>query len=265
MTRHLQSSLYVLVLLGLASCAATHVASSDGTSTLPTLTAAAGNAATTAMPAHESLTPPIFATDGWLATASSGSQAAAAPAAYDEHLRGAGPASDGSRGLGDRDLDRDLPAVQDRSRDHQPWEFTLGGSGVSDKHWNAVNAGVNASAGYYFTDVIELTARQSASWVDTGPGSGDKFAFGTTVAIDFHIPLDIFQPFVGANIGYLYGNGINDTWAAGPEAGVKIYIKSDVFIVVFGEWEVAWHENQTLGQALDDGAWFYSVGLGARF
>jgi hypothetical protein len=249
-------------LLDLAACAATHV-SPEAASTLPRLTADGGGAATTAVPARELLTPPVFATDA-LSTTGSRSPAAG-PANHDDSLRGAGPDFGGSSGLGDRDLDRDLPAVQDRDRQHQPWEFTLGGSGVSDKHWNAVDAGVNASAGYYFTDVIELTARQSASWVDTGPGSGDKFAFGTTVAIDFHIPLDVFQPFVGANIGYLYGNGINDTWAAGPEAGVKIYIKSDVFIVVFGEWEVAWHENETFGQALDEGAWFYSVGLGARF
>ena len=157
------------------------------------------------------------------------------------------------------------PAAEDRDRAHQPWEFTLAGSGTNDEHFNAGSAGVNGSIAYYFNEIVEVGVRQNVSYADAGVGAGDIWNFGSFAAVDFNIPLGEFVPFVGGNIGYIYGDSVKDSWAAGPEAGLKIYFKSDVFILLGAQWEFLFDSNNNLNNAFNDGTIYYNIGLGARF
>jgi outer membrane protein OmpA-like peptidoglycan-associated protein len=89
--------------------------------------------------------------------------------------------------------------------------------------------GLNLSFDYLMTDWLNLSLEQavfynwgtddegmggrSAAGVDFVFPTGDKSTFGTFSSI---------LPYVGANIGYIYGEGIDDDWFAGPEIGLNI-------------------------------------------
>ena len=75
----------------------------------------------------------------------------------------------------------------------------------------------------------------------------------------YHFDLDRWQPYIGANIGYQYGDNVNDSWLAGPEAGVKYFVNATTFI----DANVAYEFN--LEEGLDDGAFFYGLGIGFKW
>ena len=53
--------------------------------------------------------------------------------------------------------------------------------------------------------------------------SDDSGLGGRTAAgLDFTLGHDTLFPYVGGNIGYLYGSGIEDDFFAGPEVGINI-------------------------------------------
>jgi len=61
-------------------------------------------------------------------------------------------------------------------------------------------------------------------------------------------------------MGYSYGDGIEDQWGAGPEAGVKIFINETTFIRVLAQYVFPVAESFT-----SDGRFIYGLGLGVRF
>jgi hypothetical protein len=171
-------------------------------------------------------------------------------------------------------VDRDRAWAEDRR--HKPWEFTLTGSGTNDEDFDIGNGIFNGSAGYYFNEVLELSVRQGVFFSDDQPVGGststeDVWNFQTRIALDLHFPIGAFVPYVGANVGYIYGDsdGPDDTLAAGPEAGVKIYLKSDAFLQVGAEWEFFEDRGTALEGSFEDsfdqGQIFYFAGFGLRF
>lgn len=171
----------------------------------------------------------------------------------------------------------DEPAPRHRSwleeRKHMPWEFALTGSGTNDEEFDVGNGLVNVSVGYYVVpEILELSARQGVFFSDDEGGSTvNNWDFQTTVALDLHFPLGCFVPFVGVNVGYFYGDsdGPDDTLAAGPQAGAKIYLKSDAFLQISAQWEFFEDRETalegTFDDAFDDGQIFYFAGIGLRF
>jgi hypothetical protein len=148
----------------------------------------------------------------------------------------------------------------------QPWEFTIGGAGSSDEDFDAGSAAATASIGYFLNEWFELAVRQTGSFADSE--STRSVANGSTrLAADFHLPLDMVYPYVGGSIGYVYGDSIEEGFAAGPEAGVKFFLKSskDVFLNASAEWLFFFDENDSLNSAFDDGVVSYGLGLGMRF
>lgn len=148
-----------------------------------------------------------------------------------------------------------------------PWEITIGGGGSNSSDFDGFNASANGSLGYYFTDNLELSLRQSVSYSDF---AGSDWNGSTRVAFDVHFPLGSrghIVPFVGANIGYVYGDSVNDTWAAAPEAGIKIYFDTQTFVFFTAEYQFFFEEadSDDLDAAFDDGAFVYTIGLGFRF
>ena len=108
-----------------------------------------------------------------------------------------------------------LPAVA-QAQARGPWEVTLGGSGVNGSRFNGFSGTSTAASG-----ISSATTSKSvfvSRW--TTPMSASVRAWnGSTppVAVDLHFPLgDMgqFQPFVGVNLGYVYGDAVNDTWEA---------------------------------------------------
>jgi hypothetical protein len=151
-----------------------------------------------------------------------------------------------------------------------PWELTLSGSAAHGPDLNGVNASANVSVGYYFGN-LELVGRQSLSYTDVGitsSGKGSSLNASTVAALDLHFPLGDhgeWVPYIGANIGYIYGDGVHDTWEAGPEAGLKYYVNSNTFVFVSVEYEFFFDKDSEFSDAFSDGQFVYGLGIGFRF
>lgn len=142
------------------------------------------------------------------------------------------------------------------------WELTLGGNGSNDSDFEAGGFGVSGSLGYFFTKAMELSVRQSISFSDFGSSSWNG---ATRAAFDYHFYLDRIRPFVGANFGGIYGESVNETFAAGLEAGVKWYVKNETFIFGMGEYQWLFDDADSADDAFDDGQFLYSLGIGFNF
>ena len=189
------------------------------------------------------------------------------------------PAHDGSLEAAAREslygqdpVERDMEArsaVQDRDvqrgSDFEQWELTLNGAGSNDQDFNAGNGQLNASLGYYVTEELEVQLRQTVSFFDAGNGIEDRWNGITRVALDYHFPLECWWPFIGVNLGYIYGDTVNETMTAGGEVGVKVYVKESTFIQGMMEYDFFFDESDRIEDAFEDGAFFYSLGVGFRF
>lgn len=157
------------------------------------------------------------------------------------------------------------PGQSDRKTGRQPWEFTIGGAGTSNEDFNAGGAQIAGSIGYYTNEVIELSLRQNMSYADSGKGSPAAWNGVSRAAVDLHLPLGNVVPYVGANFGYVYGDTVKETFLAGPEAGVKFYLKEDVFVQAGAEYQFFFDSSDRVNDAFRDGQLVYGVGLGVRF
>ena len=159
-----------------------------------------------------------------------------------------------------------LPAATAHAQDvENPWELTLGGGGVNSEDFDGFTFRVDAGLGYYFNEAWEVSIRQSLSYNDFVGSSLDG---STRVALDVHFPLgdrSQWVPFVGAEIGYVYGDNINDTFMAGPEAGLKYYVNSTTFVFAMAEYQFFFDSADDADNSFSDGQFVYSLGIGFRF
>lgn len=152
------------------------------------------------------------------------------------------------------------------AQQHSPWELTLGGNAENGRRFDGVTGGITGSLGYFFGDNFEAALRQNVSYSDLNGVSLDG---GTDVAADLHFPLGDqgqFAPYVGANIGYLYGeNGFHDTFEAGPEGGLKVFVNTTTFIFVSVQYEFFFTEGHANHNNFSNGQFVYDLGIGFRF
>ncbi|HWB53621.1 MAG TPA: hypothetical protein VG722_05490 [Tepidisphaeraceae bacterium] len=159
-----------------------------------------------------------------------------------------------------------LPAVANAQRadndygfNQGNWEMTLAGQGSNDSSFESTTFNVQGSVGYFFTDALEVSARQSVGYSDVGPAG---WVGQTTVAGDYHFDMGQLQPFVGANIGYIWGENPN-TWDAAPEMGVKYFLNHTTFIEGRAEYQFFFQPGHTAG--FKDGQFLYTLALGVKF
>jgi hypothetical protein len=157
-----------------------------------------------------------------------------------------------------------LPAASAHAQeylDQGTWELTLAGQGTSNQDVNAGSAGVQASVGYFVIDQLEVLGRQSVSYSDFNAGT--SVVASSAVALDYHFDVDRFQPFIGAAVGYLYGDSdVDETFFGGPEAGLKYFVKDDTFIYGIVQYQFFFDSFDDADSALDDGSFVYGVGIG---
>ena len=144
-----------------------------------------------------------------------------------------------------------------------PWELTLAGSGSNDKKFNTGGAVVDGSVGYNFNEVLELVGRQTVAFAEPsgGPSSWD---FSSRVALDAHLPLGPIRPFGGVTVGYQYGQSTKEAMTAGPEAGLKIHLKDDIFVFGMAEYRAAFSNSDAIDDGFRNGVFVYGIGLGVR-
>jgi hypothetical protein len=140
------------------------------------------------------------------------------------------------------------------------WELRLAGNGTNDQDFDGGVVNLNGSLGYFLSKEFEVGARQGFSWSDSANGNeGSVWGGDTRIFADYHFDMDRWQPYVGAFIGYVYGDVDEDSFIGGPEIGAKYFVNSTTFIDV----NAAYAFN--LEEGLDDGGFFYGLGVGFRF
>ena len=142
------------------------------------------------------------------------------------------------------------------------WEFTLNGSGTSDEDFDNTIFSIEGSLAKFLTRGLEVGLRQGIGFVDR---EDNDWNASTRLFTDYNFDLNRLQPFVGLNLGYLYGDNVNDTWIAGPEAGLKFFVSQDTFLYGSLEYNILFEDADELDEVYDDGRMVYAVGMGIRF
>lgn len=142
-------------------------------------------------------------------------------------------------------------------------EFTLSGAGTSNKQMDNSLGGANVSIGEYFTNSTELLLRQEVDY--SHPPGSQAWNGSTKAALDqllvFHGPI---RPYLGVNIGGIYGDSVEDTGAAGLEGGLKVYALPKTFLFAGAEYD--WFFRNAHGivgsTKFNEGEWNWSIGVG---
>ena len=142
-------------------------------------------------------------------------------------------------------------------------EITLSGTAANGSDFDGVSGGINGSIGYFMTDNLELSLRQTVTYTDIGVDA--SLNGSTRVALDFHFDLEALQPFIGGNFGYVYGDAVNDTFEAAPEGGVKWFVNSTTFIFAMAEYQFFFDSGDDADESFEDGQFVYTLGIGFRF
>ncbi len=144
-------------------------------------------------------------------------------------------------------------------------EFTLGGSGFSNKAMDDSQGGVDFSYGSFFSPNSELSLRQSVSYFN--PANGDSGWNGATrLAYDLHLSHDGFiRPFVGVSGGRVYGDTVNDSWTAGLEVGSKFFVRPRTFFYGMASYDWLFEHGSQINDRFDDGRISWNLGIGYQF
>lgn len=143
-------------------------------------------------------------------------------------------------------------------------EVTLSGAGTSDKDFDSTLLNVQGSWGQYLNETSLWGIRQNINIFDT-EGESTKFQGATRVFYDYHFGTGATRPFIGASIGGIYGDGVDDTFVAGPEIGLKHWVNDSTFITGMVEYHFLFDSGSEAEDTYDDGTLFYSLGLGYNF
>jgi len=155
--------------------------------------------------------------------------------------------------------------VVDPTRQAGEREITLGGSGASNQEFDDSFGGVNFSYGWYTTSTALWSIRQSINYSNPSIG-GTRFNGSTRVAFDMHLAeRGPVRPFVGVNVGGVYGDNVRDTFAAGLEAGAKFYVQSRTFVYALVEYGWFFRNARNVDDTFRDGQFTWSVGVGFNF
>jgi hypothetical protein len=143
-------------------------------------------------------------------------------------------------------------------------EFTLSGAGSSDKEFDNNAFALDASFGHYLSSASEIGIRQSVG-VSDSEGSDSQWNGSTRFFYDYHFGEGKLRPFLGLNIGYIYGESVEETFIAGPEVGLKYYVLPTTFITAQVEYQFLFESAHDADSRFDDGAFAYGVGIGFNF
>ena len=143
------------------------------------------------------------------------------------------------------------------------FELRLDGFAQTDVELDGTNLAIAGTLGYFFSDQLEGGIRQTLTYTDIG---AEALNGGTALFADYHFgtPGERFQPFLGASLGYNYGDTVDDTFFAGPEIGVKYFLDDNDDWFVFGqlEYQFFFEDSSGADDALDDGTFLFRLGVG---
>lgn len=155
--------------------------------------------------------------------------------------------------------------VVDTARRGGEREFTIGGSGASNKAFDNSFGGVNLSYGVYSNETQAWVLRQSINYSNPNRGS-TQWNGSTRVAFNQHLAArGPVRPFIGINVGGVYGDAVRDTWAAGLEGGGKYYVAPRTFLYALVEYGWFFRNTRDVDDRFRAGQFNWSLGVGYNF
>lgn len=143
-------------------------------------------------------------------------------------------------------------------------ELIIGGSGGSDRSFDNSFGGASVSYGYFLNDSLSGILRQSINYANP-EDAGSQWNGATRVAVDQHFLQGPLRPFLGANVGRIYGEGVRDSWVAGLEGGMKYYVQPRTFLHATVEYGWLFQRARSFDDRFDSGQWNWSLGVGFNF
>ena len=146
-------------------------------------------------------------------------------------------------------------------------EFSLSGSGSSDRKFKNTSFGVSGDMGWYLRDHLILGVRQSINYADIeGESLSNDFWNGATRGyLNVQTTDGRLRPFGGGSLGVIYGDGVKDSGFAGLEGGLKYYVLESTYVLGRLEYQWFFSRSSKADDAFRDGAFAYTVGLGYNF
>lgn len=146
-------------------------------------------------------------------------------------------------------------------------EFSISGTGNSDRDFDNSSFGLVADLGWYRSENTVWGVRQSLNYADVqGADLTDDFWNGSTRGyFDYNFGQGNMRPFVGGSLGLAYGDGVDDSLFAGLETGARYYVLEDTFILGRAEYQWFFDRSSDADDAFKDGAWAFSIGIGYNF
>jgi hypothetical protein len=147
-------------------------------------------------------------------------------------------------------------------------EFSISGTGGSDRNFDSGTFGVSGDLGWYLKNHVVAGIRQSINYASIeGERIQNDFWNGSTRGyLNYHFLDDRARPFVGASLGGVYGDGIEDSAFAGVETGIKYYVRTKTYFLARVEYQFLFTSTNDATDAFqDDGSWAYTVGMGYNF
>jgi hypothetical protein len=152
------------------------------------------------------------------------------------------------------------PSVGDR-------EFSLSAIGSSDRDFDSSSIGLSGDLGWYLRRDVIVGVRQSLNYADI-PGESidnDSWNGATRGYVDYQFGDNRLRPFLGASLGMVYGDAVNDSAFGGLELGSKYYVLPATYLLGRAEYQWFFDSSSDADEAFKDGAWAYTVGIGYNF
>ncbi len=157
-----------------------------------------------------------------------------------------------------------LPAVAMAGFQTGDYEFTLNGTGSSDKDFDNNTFNMQFGLGYFFSDMLEGVLRQDAG-ILVRDNAEDDWNGSTALGADLNFNFASFTPFLGATIGYLYGDRVDESWFASPEVGARFFVNETTFIQALVQYQWLFEDTSEFDNNFDDGRFVYGLGIGFKW
>jgi hypothetical protein len=142
--------------------------------------------------------------------------------------------------------------------------FSLSGSGTSDKDFDNGALGVDAQIGWHKSKNLEWGLRQNVSFSNSDLND-TQWNGASRGYVDYFFDFGQWQPFIGASLGYIYGESTEESFIAGPEVGVRYYVKPKTYILGQMSYQYIFDDAGDIDNSFSDGAMFFNVGIGYDF
>ena len=146
-------------------------------------------------------------------------------------------------------------------------EFSISGTGSSDRKFDSGSFGVVGEYGWYTQDHMVFGIRQSVNYASIkGENIKDDFWNGSTRGyFNHHFGTTQSRPFLGGSLGLIYGDGVRDSAFAGLEGGMKYYVQEKTYVLGRAEYQWFFNRSRDVTDNFRDGAWAFTLGLGYNF